>query len=53
MIWLLTWLNRKEVTFGLVKTTMEMFKATVLLKVKLILRRLWILRVDDFGSLGS
>ena len=53
MIWLLTWLNRKEGMSGLVRTMMEMFKVTVLLKVKLILRRLWISRVDDFRSSSS
>ena len=53
MIWLLTWLNPKEGMFGLVKIMMEMSKATVLLKVKRILHRLRVFRIDDFGFASS
>jgi len=39
--------------FGLAKIMTVMFKAIVLLKVLLILFRLWIFRINDFSFVGS
>jgi hypothetical protein len=36
--------------FGLARTMMEMFKVIVSLKVIIDLFRIWIIGIDDFGS---